>query len=73
MGEEVYNRADMSTEEVTEWLEALTTEQFGRLMEFFRTMPKLTHTSNSTTLTPRVTLRLCLLDCLIFSNSDDAH
>ena len=44
MGEEVYNRADMSTEEVTEWLEALTTEQFGRLMEFFRTMPKLTHT-----------------------------
>ena len=44
MGEEVYNRADMSTEEITEWLEALTTEQFGRLMEFFRTMPKLTHT-----------------------------
>ena len=44
MGEEVYARADMSTEEVTEWLEALTTEQFGRLMEFFRTMPKLTHT-----------------------------
>lgn len=44
MGEEVYNRADMSTDEITEWLEALTTEQFGRLMEFFRTMPKLTHT-----------------------------
>lgn len=44
IGEEVYNRADMSTEEVIEWLEALTSEQFGRLMEFFRTMPKLTHT-----------------------------
>lgn len=44
IGEEVYNRADMSTEEITEWLEALTSEQFGRLMDFFRTMPKLTHT-----------------------------
>ena len=44
IGEEVYNRADMSTEEITEWLEALTSEQFGRLMTFFRTMPKLTHT-----------------------------
>lgn len=44
IGEEVYNRADMSTEEVIEWLEALTSEQFGKVMEFFRTMPKLTHT-----------------------------
>ena len=44
VGEEVYNRADMSTEEIVEWLEALTSEQFNSLMVFFRTMPKLTHT-----------------------------
>lgn len=44
IGEEVYNRADMGTEEVIEWLEALTSEQFGKVMEFFRTMPKLSHT-----------------------------
>ena len=44
IGEEVYNRADMSNEEILEWLEALTSEQFNKLMVFFRTMPKLTHT-----------------------------
>ena len=41
--EEVFNRADMSTEEIVEWLEDLTTEQFGKIMEFFQTMPKLKH------------------------------
>lgn len=44
IGEEVYNRADMSTEEVIEWLEALTNDKFAKVMEFFNTMPKLTHT-----------------------------
>lgn len=44
IGEEVYAAADMSTEELIEWLEGLTSEQFGRIMDFFRTMPKLTHT-----------------------------
>ena len=44
VGEEVYNSADMSNEEVTEWLEGLTTEQFKRLMEFFETMPQMKHT-----------------------------
>ena len=44
IGEEVYNRADMTTEEVAEWLEALTSDKFAKVMEFFTTMPKLTHT-----------------------------
>lgn len=53
--EEVYNRADMSNEEIVEWLEALTSDKFAKVMEFFTTMPKLTHTiklTNKSTGTP---------------------
>ena len=34
----------MSTEEIVEWLDGLTTEQYSKIMKFFETMPKLTHT-----------------------------
>ena len=44
IGEEVYNEADMTRDEVTEWLDGLTTESFAKVMEFFETMPKLSHT-----------------------------
>lgn len=43
VGEEVYSREDMTSEEIVEWLDALTTEQFTKIMEFFQTMPKLRH------------------------------
>jgi len=43
VGEEVYNSADMTEEEVTEWLEGMTTEQFRKLMTFFETMPAMKH------------------------------
>jgi ribosome-associated translation inhibitor RaiA len=43
IGEEVYNSTDMSSEEVVEWLEGLTTEQFTKISKFFATMPKLSH------------------------------
>jgi hypothetical protein len=43
VGEEVYNSADMTNEEVTEWLEGMTTEQFKKLMSFFETMPAMKH------------------------------
>lgn len=43
VGEEVYNKEDMSPKEVEEWLEGLTSEQFGKIMEFFLTMPRLSH------------------------------
>lgn len=46
-GEEVYNRTDMSDEELTEWIEELTTEQLSKIMNFFTTMPKLSHTVKS--------------------------
>lgn len=42
-GDEVYERLDMTEEEVVEWVEGLTTQQFKRLTNFFITMPKLRH------------------------------
>ena len=42
-GEEVFSRMEMSDEEITEWLEELTTEQFKKIINFFETMPKLSH------------------------------
>lgn len=42
--EEVYNKADMTDGELEEWLEGLSNDQFSKIMEFFRTMPKLSHT-----------------------------
>ena len=43
IGEEVYDSTDMTSEEVIEWLEGLTTEQFMKISNFFSTMPKLSH------------------------------
>ncbi len=42
-GDEVYERVDMSRDEISEWLEALTTEQFRRITNFFTSMPRLRH------------------------------
>jgi len=44
IGEEVYSRADMTEEEIQEWIEGLTTDKFKKLMTFFESMPKLEHT-----------------------------
>ena len=44
VGDEVYNKEDMATGEAEEWLEALTAEQFAKVMQFFLTMPRLSHT-----------------------------
>ena len=41
--EEVYSKTDMQDGEIEEWLEGLTSEQFKKIMNFFETMPKLTH------------------------------
>lgn len=43
VGEEVYNRADMTDEELDNWVEELTTEDIAKFMEFFNTMPTLKH------------------------------
>lgn len=43
IGEEVYNREDLTDAEIEEWLDDLTTAQYSKIMEFFVTMPKLRH------------------------------
>ena len=43
IGEEVYDRSEMTAEEVEEWLDGLTTEQFSKISKFFATMPRLKH------------------------------
>ena len=43
VGDEVYNREDMEEGEAQEWLEGLTSTQFGKVLEFFLTMPRLEH------------------------------
>ena len=43
VGDEVYNQEDMTTDEVNQWIESLTSGQFKKLNEFFETMPKLSH------------------------------
>ena len=43
VGEEVFNKVDMTETELTEWLEGLTQSQFQKVIEFFNTMPKLSH------------------------------
>lgn len=46
--DEVYSRDDMTTEEMTEWVEGLTKSQFSKLLEFFATLPRLSHTISRT-------------------------
>jgi len=41
--EEVYSSADLSLQEILEWLDELTSEQYKKVMTFFETMPKLRH------------------------------
>lgn len=43
VGDEVFNRADMTDEELDNWVEELTSEDVAKFLEFFNTMPKLTH------------------------------
>ena len=42
-GETIYANADMNDEEKKEFLESFNVEQFGKLSEFFETMPKVRH------------------------------
>ena len=42
-GDDVYQRADLKDEEVEEFIDSLTGDQFEKITEFFQTMPKLRH------------------------------
>jgi len=41
--EEITNRVDMSSKELTEFIESLSTDQFMQMTKFFETMPRLRH------------------------------
>ncbi len=43
VGDEVYNKSDMTKDELVEWLEGLSTKHYAELIKFFTTMPKLKH------------------------------
>ena len=40
-GEEFHNKIDVSDEELTEFIDSMTTDQLEKLSEFFATMPKV--------------------------------
>ncbi len=42
-GDEVYDSSEMEPQELEDWIETLTTEQFKKISDFFMTMPKLSH------------------------------
>tara|TARA_B100000900_G_scaffold384111_1_gene372652 strand:+ start:728 stop:1435 length:708 start_codon:yes stop_codon:yes gene_type:complete len=42
-GDTIYNKIDMSEQELEEFIDSLNTGQFESLMDFFKTMPKLRH------------------------------
>ena len=43
VGEEVYSRADLSEEEIMDWVEGLTQKDYKKILNFFETMPRLKH------------------------------
>jgi len=42
-GDEIINSVDMKTEEISDFIDCLNTEQFENVMQFFNTMPKVRH------------------------------
>ena len=42
-GETIHNRVDISEKELDEFIDSMSSENFGHLSEFFETMPKLQH------------------------------
>ena len=42
-GDDVYKRVDMSDKELSEFFNDMTTDMFGKVQDFFTTMPKLRH------------------------------
>ena len=43
-GEDVYKASEYTSKELVDFIEGLTHDQFEKILEFFDTMPKLTHT-----------------------------
>ena len=57
-GDVIHNRVDISDEDIEEFIDNFTTEQFDMIVHFFNTMPKLRHevevTNPKTSVTSKV-------------------
>ena len=42
-GDDVYQRADMTDKDISEFIDQLTGEQFEKISDFFSSMPKVRH------------------------------
>ena len=42
-GDDVYHRIDISDKDIEEFVDQLTADQFEKIIQFFQTMPKLSH------------------------------
>ena len=42
-GDEIYNKIDITEQELDEFFDSMTQEQFAKVQEFFNTMPRLRH------------------------------
>jgi len=42
-GEDIYNKIDITSKELTEFFDSLNTEQFKNISDFFESMPRLRH------------------------------
>lgn len=42
-GDDVYNREELSDDEIREWVDGLSSNQFSLVTKFFLTMPRLSH------------------------------
>ena len=47
-GEEIFNRIDITDNELEEFIDSMSSEQFDGIMDFYETMPKLRHVVNVT-------------------------
>ena len=60
VGEEIYNRVDISQKELDEFFDSMTQDMFEKLQTFFESMPKLRHelevTNPKTEVTSTITM-----------------
>jgi hypothetical protein len=59
-GETVYQKVDMSKQDLTEFIDSLDTEQFAKIVKFFESMPKLRHVIEVTNPKTKVTSEILL-------------
>ena len=59
-GETVYQKVDISKQDLTEFIDSLDTEQFAKIVKFFETMPKLRHVIEVTNPKTKVTSEILL-------------